>query len=110
MNSYKSFPGSQPQSHATSVSDVMEVEEGGGASVAAEEMMEQEIDPVPPPHSQRMECPMCSKLFPFSRIEIHAAFCDGEADQQEEQSQGQLCNRPSPVTFIYRAFIVSKQG
>ncbi|KAK7130711.1 hypothetical protein R3I94_016003 [Phoxinus phoxinus] len=77
----------QPQSHAASVGEVMEVEEGGGASVAAEEMMEQEIDPGPPPHSQRMECPMCSKLFPFSRIEIHAAFCDGEADQQEEQSQ-----------------------
>ncbi|CAM4671264.1 unnamed protein product [Leuciscus chuanchicus] len=77
----------QPQSHAAS--DVMEVEEGEGASVAAEEMMEQEIHPAEaaPPHGQRMECPMCSKLFPFSRIEIHAAFCDGEADQQEEQSQ-----------------------
>lgn len=70
----------------------MEVEEGEGASVAAEEMMEQEIDPAEaaPPLGQRMECPMCSKLFPFSRIEIHAAFCDGEADQQEEQSQGHL--------------------
>ncbi|XP_051733108.1 BRCA1-A complex subunit RAP80 isoform X4 [Ctenopharyngodon idella] len=77
----------QPQSHADS--EVMEVEEGGGASVAVEEMMEQECDPTEaaPPHSQRMECPMCSKLFPLSRIEVHAAFCDGEADQQEEQSQ-----------------------
>ncbi|XP_048021155.1 BRCA1-A complex subunit RAP80 isoform X5 [Megalobrama amblycephala] len=77
----------QPQSHADS--EVMEVEEGGGASVAVEEMMEQESDPTEaaPPHSQRMECPMCSKLFPLSRIEVHAAFCDGEADQQEEQSQ-----------------------
>ncbi|XP_077052878.1 uncharacterized protein uimc1 isoform X3 [Siphateles boraxobius] len=79
----------QPQSQAASVSEVMEVEEGGGASVAAEEMMEQENDPAEaaPPHTQRMECPMCSKLFPFSRIEMHAAFCDGEADQHEEQSQ-----------------------
>lgn len=83
-----SFPHSQPQSHADS--EVMEVEEGGGASVAAEEMMEQESDPTEsaPPQSQRVECPMCSKLFPLSRIEMHAAFCDGEADQQEEQSQG----------------------
>lgn len=77
----------QPQSRADS--EVMEVEEGGGASVAAEEMMEQESDPAEaaPPHSLKMECPMCSKLFPLSRIEMHAAFCDGEADQLEEQSQ-----------------------
>ncbi|XP_039534189.1 nucleolar and coiled-body phosphoprotein 1 [Pimephales promelas] len=79
----------QPQSRAASVSEVMEVEEGGGVSVAADEMMEQENDPdeAAPPHGQRMECPMCSKLFPFSKIEMHAAFCNGEAEQQEEQAQ-----------------------
>ncbi|XP_067231318.1 BRCA1-A complex subunit RAP80 isoform X2 [Chanodichthys erythropterus] len=82
-------PASPAQSQSHADSEVMEVEEGGGASVAAEEMMEQESDPTEaaPPQSQRMECPMCSKLFPLSRIEVHAAFCDGEADQQEEQSQ-----------------------
>ncbi|XP_067280788.1 BRCA1-A complex subunit RAP80 isoform X2 [Pseudorasbora parva] len=80
-------PASPTQSGAEG--EVMEVEEGGGASVAAEDMMEQESDTADaaPPHSQRVECPMCSKLFPFSRIQTHAAFCDGEADQQEEQSQ-----------------------
>ncbi|XP_016399118.1 BRCA1-A complex subunit RAP80-like isoform X1 [Sinocyclocheilus rhinocerous] len=72
----------QPQSHAGS--EVMEVEEGGGAPAVEEEMMEQEAAPL---HSQELECPMCSKLFPFSKIQIHAAYCDGEADHQEEQSQ-----------------------
>ncbi|XP_016123182.1 BRCA1-A complex subunit RAP80-like [Sinocyclocheilus grahami] len=69
----------QPQSHAGS-----EVMEGGGAP-AVEEEMEQEAAPL---HCQELECPMCSKLFPFSKIQIHAAYCDGEADHQEEQSQG----------------------
>ncbi|XP_059382681.1 BRCA1-A complex subunit RAP80 isoform X3 [Carassius carassius] len=72
----------QPQSRADS--DVMEVEEGGGASAVEEEMMEQEAAPL---HSQELECPLCSKLFPFNKIEMHAAYCDGEADHQEEQSQ-----------------------
>ncbi|XP_042603437.1 BRCA1-A complex subunit RAP80 isoform X1 [Cyprinus carpio] len=72
----------QPQSHADS--EVMEVEEGGGAPAVEEEIMEQEAAPL---HSQELECPMCSKLFPLSKIEIHAAYCDGEADHQEEQSQ-----------------------
>ncbi|XP_043077306.1 BRCA1-A complex subunit RAP80 isoform X2 [Puntigrus tetrazona] len=71
----------QPQSRADS--EVMEVEEGGSAFVVDEEM-EQEA---PSLHNQEMECPMCSKLFPFSNIQIHAAYCDGEADHQEEQSQ-----------------------
>ncbi|XP_052443487.1 BRCA1-A complex subunit RAP80 isoform X2 [Carassius gibelio] len=72
----------QPQSRADS--EVMEVEEGGGASSVEEERMEQETAPF---HSQEMECPLCSRLFPFSKIEIHAAYCDGEADPQEEQPQ-----------------------
>lgn len=72
----------QPQSRADS--EVMEVEEGGGAPAVEEEMMEQDAAPL---HSQGMECPICSKLFPTSEIEVHAAYCDGEADHQEEQSQ-----------------------
>ncbi len=77
------FPHLQPQSHADS--EVMEVEEGGGAPAVEEEMMEQEVAPL---HNQGTECPMCSKLFPLSEIEMHAAYCNGEADHQEEQSQG----------------------
>ncbi len=78
-----SFPHSQPQSNADS--EVMEVEEGGVAPAVEEEMMEQEAAPL---HNQGTECPMCSKLFPFSKIQMHAAYCDGEADHQEEKSQG----------------------
>ncbi|XP_050949385.1 BRCA1-A complex subunit RAP80 isoform X2 [Labeo rohita] len=77
----------QPQSRADS--EVMEVEEGGGAPAMEEEMMEQESGPAEAAslHNQRMECPMCSKFFPLHRIEVHAALCDGEVDHQEEQSQ-----------------------
>ncbi|XP_016366521.1 BRCA1-A complex subunit RAP80-like isoform X1 [Sinocyclocheilus rhinocerous] len=77
----------QPQSRADS--EVMEVEEGGGAPVVEEEMMEQESGPAEaaPLHIKRLECPMCSQLFPLGRIEVHAALCNGETDQQEEQSQ-----------------------
>uniref|UniRef100_A0A8C1QZB2 BRCA1-A complex subunit RAP80 n=1 Tax=Cyprinus carpio TaxID=7962 RepID=A0A8C1QZB2_CYPCA len=77
----------QPQSHASS--EVMEVEEGGGAPVVEEEMMEQESGPAEaaPLHIKRLECPMCSKLFPLDRIEVHAALCNGETDHKEEQSQ-----------------------
>ncbi|XP_051533688.1 BRCA1-A complex subunit RAP80-like isoform X3 [Myxocyprinus asiaticus] len=78
----------QPQSRADSELMVGD----GGAPAAEEVVMEQDSVPAEatPPDSQRMECPMCSKLFPLSRIEVHAAYCDGEAedqDQQEEQSQ-----------------------
>ncbi|KAK2872975.1 hypothetical protein QQF64_017290 [Cirrhinus molitorella] len=77
----------QPQSRADS--EVMEVEEGGGAPVIEEEMMEQESGPAEaaPLHNQGIECPICSKCFPPNRIQVHAALCDGVADQQEEQSQ-----------------------
>ncbi|KTF83657.1 hypothetical protein cypCar_00024893 [Cyprinus carpio] len=77
----------QPQSHASS--EVMEVEEGGVAPVVEEEMMEQESGPAEaaPLHIKRLECPMCSKLFPLDRIEVHAALCNGETDHKEEQSQ-----------------------
>ncbi|XP_051537159.1 BRCA1-A complex subunit RAP80-like isoform X2 [Myxocyprinus asiaticus] len=86
----------QPQSRADS--EAMEVEGEGGAPAVEEEVME--LDSMPseaePPESQRMECPMCLKLFPLSRIELHAAFCDGEAedqDQHEEQPQVSLRKR-----------------
>ncbi|XP_016347454.1 BRCA1-A complex subunit RAP80-like isoform X2 [Sinocyclocheilus anshuiensis] len=83
----------QPQSHAGS--EVMEVEEGGGAP-AVEEEMAQEAAPL---HSQELECPMCSKLFPFSKIQIHAAYCDGEADHQEEQSQVVARRKRTKINF-----------
>ncbi|XP_059398442.1 BRCA1-A complex subunit RAP80-like isoform X2 [Carassius carassius] len=78
----------QPQSHTGS--EVMEVEEGGGAPVVEEEMMEQESGPAEAAHLhiKRLECPMCSKLFPLGRIEVHAALCNGEIYHQEQQSQG----------------------
>ncbi|XP_051961009.1 BRCA1-A complex subunit RAP80-like isoform X3 [Xyrauchen texanus] len=77
----------QPQSRVES--ELIEGE--GGAPVAEEVVMEQDSVPAEaaPTDSQRMECPMCLKLFPLSRIEVHAAFCDGEAedqDQKEDQS------------------------
>ncbi|XP_056302434.1 BRCA1-A complex subunit RAP80 [Danio aesculapii] len=83
---------SPAQAQSRADSEVMEVEDGGDAPAADEEMMmmmEQDADPAEPaaPLSEQMECPMCSKLFPISSIEMHAAYCDGEADQQDQQSQ-----------------------
>lgn len=83
---------SPAQAQSRADSEVMELEDGGDAPAADEEimmMMEQDADPAEPaaPHSEQMECPMCSRLFPISKIEMHAAYCDGEADQQDQQSQ-----------------------
>lgn len=80
---------SPAQAQSRADSEVMEVEDGGDAPAADEEMimmMEQDADPAEPtaPHSEQMECPMCSRLFPISKIEMHAAYCDGEADQQSQ--------------------------
>ncbi|XP_052392389.1 BRCA1-A complex subunit RAP80 isoform X1 [Carassius gibelio] len=70
----------QPQSHTGS--EVIEVEEGGCAPVV-EEMME----------TEGLECPMCSKLFPLDKIEVHAALCNGEIYHQEEQLQEVVARR-----------------
>lgn len=83
----------QARSHADS--EVMEVDDERAAPDAEDEVMEQESASADtaPPQTQKMECPMCSKLFCLSSIEMHAAFCDGETEDQnqEEQSQGLCC-------------------
>ncbi|KAI4880891.1 hypothetical protein NFI96_029776 [Prochilodus magdalenae] len=79
----------QPQSRAES--DMMEVDEG---EAAEEEKMEQEQaeeeqlqkqKESAPLQCKRVECPMCSRLFPIDKIEMHAAYCDGNTEDQEQQ-------------------------
>ncbi|MCJ8740558.1 hypothetical protein PDJAM_G00060260 [Pangasius djambal] len=85
----------QPQLQAET--DVMEVDEV--MEPPAEERMEQERpgeeqswrESVP----SQVECPMCTRLFPLSKIEMHAAYCndtvedqDQDQDQQDSLSQG----------------------
>ncbi|TRY57846.1 hypothetical protein DNTS_017646 [Danionella cerebrum] len=72
--------------------ELMEVEEDGGEKAPEQELMEQdgeaaEVTVTPSPLNESMQCPMCSRLFPLSQIELHAAFCDGEPEYQEEESQ-----------------------
>ncbi|XP_036443688.1 BRCA1-A complex subunit RAP80 isoform X4 [Colossoma macropomum] len=79
----------QPQSRAES--EVMEVDEGEAAEEermeqeqAAEEEEQQQNESAPA-QSQKVECPMCSRLFPIGKIEVHAAYCDGNTEDQEQQ-------------------------
>lgn len=73
----------------------MEVDEVTEPPAETEERMEQERqgeeqswrEPVP----SQVECPMCTRLFPLAKIEMHAAYCNGtveDQDQQENLSQG----------------------
>ncbi|XP_062867615.1 BRCA1-A complex subunit RAP80 isoform X2 [Trichomycterus rosablanca] len=81
----------QPQSRTES--KVMEVDEREERPAEAEEIMEQEehmSESEPPQGQSEMECPICSCLFPLSKIEMHAAYCDGTVnvqDQEESNSQ-----------------------
>lgn len=81
----------KPESRADSEVMDLDVEEGAPGPEAEEVVMELENVPtdIGLTHNQMMACPMCSKLFPLSKIEMHAAFCDGEEDNnhQDEQSQ-----------------------
>ncbi|KAF4077627.1 hypothetical protein AMELA_G00210140 [Ameiurus melas] len=82
----------QPQLQAES--DVMEVDEVTEPPAEAEERMEQErpgekswMQSVP----SHVECPMCTRLFSLGKIEMHAAYCNGtleDQDQQDNLSQG----------------------
>ncbi|KAI2651109.1 BRCA1-A complex subunit RAP80 [Labeo rohita] len=86
----------QPQSRADS--EVMEVEEGGGAPAMEEEMMEQESGPAEAAslHNQRMECPMCSKFFPLHRIEENGLL--SALDRKERRHTGTDEPGPSDVS------------
>lgn len=33
-----------------------------------------------------VDCPICQASFPASRIEMHAAFCDGEVDDRKSEA------------------------
>ncbi|KAA0720364.1 BRCA1-A complex subunit RAP80 [Triplophysa tibetana] len=83
---------SPEQAQTRADSEVMEVDEGEGAPATEEEVMEQESVSADkaPSQTHKMECPMCSKLFCLSRIEMHAAFCDGETEDQNEEDQSQV--------------------
>lgn len=72
----------------------MEVGEEEAQSAEIVERMEQEepsSECEPPQGQSVMECPICSCPFPLNKIELHAAYCDGienVQDQEESSSQG----------------------
>ncbi|XP_057216089.1 BRCA1-A complex subunit RAP80 isoform X1 [Triplophysa rosa] len=88
-------PASPEQDQTRADSEVMEVDEEEGAPAAEEEVMEQESvsADTAPSQTEKMECPMCSKLFCLSRIEMHAAFCDGETEDHNQEEQSQVVRR-----------------
>lgn len=55
-----------------------------------------------PSQTKRVECPMCSCLFPISKIEVHAAYCDGTTEGEQQQSD--LSQGQKPVV-LYHLFI-----
>ncbi|KAK3524302.1 hypothetical protein QTP70_027033 [Hemibagrus guttatus] len=66
--------------------DVMEVDEVTDPPPEAEERMEQEQswrESVP----SQVECPICTRLFPLCKIEVHAAYCNGTVEDQEQQQE-----------------------
>ncbi|KAK2826971.1 hypothetical protein Q7C36_017897 [Tachysurus vachellii] len=38
----------------------------------------------------QVECPMCTRLFPLSKIEVHAAYCNGAVEDQVQEQQDNL--------------------
>ncbi|XP_060792467.1 BRCA1-A complex subunit RAP80 isoform X2 [Neoarius graeffei] len=72
--------------------DVMEVDEVMEQPAEGEERMEQEEEERPGEEQSwresvpsQVECPMCTRLFPLSKIEMHAAYCNGTVEDQDEQ-------------------------
>ncbi|KAJ8385408.1 hypothetical protein AAFF_G00189340 [Aldrovandia affinis] len=86
--------GSQPRPE----SEVMEVVEDGNGHTpaAAEEELRMEVEvemtePAAQSHSERVECPICMRGFPLSQIEMHAAYCDSTADDNDpEETNSQV--------------------
>ncbi|XP_029942492.1 BRCA1-A complex subunit RAP80 isoform X7 [Salarias fasciatus] len=58
--------------------EVEEVEERGGPEVEEVEELEAE-EAVSPVSRPAVDCPLCRRPFATDRIELHAAYCDGEA-------------------------------
>lgn len=80
----------QPQSCAEG--DRMEVDEKVETLSEANEKMEHEPVEQGEQDGQwrnsepaQIQCPMCSRLFPLSKIELHAAYCDGSLEDQTQQ-------------------------
>lgn len=67
-----------------------EVQEDGG-DPDVEEIKDQAPSPGPEPAvvprspETAVDCPLCQASFPASRIEMHAAYCDGEVAVVEER-------------------------
>lgn len=63
-----------------------EVQEDGG-DPDVEEIKDQAPEPAVVPRSPEtaVDCPLCQASFPASRIEMHAAYCDGEVAVVEER-------------------------
>lgn len=76
--------------------------------VEAEERMEQERpddeqswrESVP----SQVECPMCTRLFPLSKIELHAAYCNGTVEDQGQDQQDDLSQGQQIRTFFFFTF------
>lgn len=73
----------------------------------AEKRMEQEQECPGEKQSWResvpsqVECPMCTRLFTFSKIEMHAAYCNGTVEDQDEQDNPSLGQQVFFCLFVY---------
>ncbi|KAG7232248.1 hypothetical protein INR49_009530 [Caranx melampygus] len=81
------------------VGDQMEEEKEAGADVREDPDVEEithgrpkrsaspELDsaPVPQSHEAQVDCPICQGSFPATKIELHAAYCDGEVAMVDER-------------------------
>ncbi|XP_047661498.1 BRCA1-A complex subunit RAP80 isoform X3 [Tachysurus fulvidraco] len=83
-------------SPAQSNADGMEVDEVTESPPEADlgERMEQERPGEEPSWMEsvpsQVECPMCTRLFPLSKIEVHAAYCNGAVEEQVQEQQDNL--------------------
>ncbi|XP_034033586.1 uncharacterized protein uimc1 [Thalassophryne amazonica] len=69
---------------------VQELKDGGGQRSASPEV---EITAAPQSPEPVVDCPICQKSFRFTQIELHAAYCDGEAASTTTET------RPGPDCF-----------
>uniref|UniRef100_A0A669BJ77 UBZ4-type domain-containing protein n=1 Tax=Oreochromis niloticus TaxID=8128 RepID=A0A669BJ77_ORENI len=78
-----------------------EVQEDGG-DPDVEEIKDQAASPGPEPAvvprspETAVDCPLCQASFPASRIEMHAAYCDGEVAVVEERRPAVDCIQVTP--------------
>ncbi|XP_028839577.1 BRCA1-A complex subunit RAP80 isoform X3 [Denticeps clupeoides] len=90
---------SPAQSPAQQECEIMEVEEEGGIGpVSDENMDEADTEETEVERAQMVQCPICMRPFPMSKIELHAAYCS--ADDRPPSPPAESRSSPGVGTVV----------